>query len=554
MPSPAATTTTHPHLGFHRSLYSSAAQNLFLSLPFIPNFSKSNPRKVVTLCQKKPNRGKDGSITVKGKKENVWSVDNEMASKSKERTGRRRQRGRKVVRRRRSKNGRGVMVSGAMLIEVETVLQTQEPVIKPMWNTFTSSVSGIWKGVGAVFSPITAEMEPVEIGSKNENLFDFYTTSRIEAIPSSSLGKTSQIQRKINWVTLNPYGEVLEHSGDSDGAREGKEGGEDVSVSIGTMTKSGKYGVLPKFGSYDFEKCDVMEEDIMGNEPGLVYFEDGSYSRGPVDIPVADVDDSNYYLSPTFKFEQCLVKGCHKRLRIVHTIEFSNGGSDIQILRVAVYEEEWISPANTHDKRYPSISIPLALRKLTGSTMSQRDRYLLYNFDPGHCNLSKRRKCKNSIVAISWLAQTLIDMDFNAVPFSQRKRTQPSHLTGSWKVFEVNATPVFGEESVIEETNGSPYVYLCTETLKKRSLPESAIHFGEEEILDMQDVSMLWLPGGVTAYVDVNKDGTLCIGVGWYSDEGINLVMERDYGVDGKLKEVRCKSELKRRWSDPLPV
>ncbi|KAM6559972.1 hypothetical protein CsatA_029211 [Cannabis sativa] len=477
MPSPAATTTTHPHLGFHRSLYSSAAQNLFLSLPFIPNFSKSNPRKVVTLCQKKPNRGKDGSITVKGKKENVWSVDNEMASKSKERTGRRRQRGRKVVRRRRSKNGRGVMVSGAMLIEVETVLQTQEPVIKPMWNTFTSSVSGIWKGVGAVFSPITAEMEPVEIGSKNENLFDFYTTSRIEAIPSSSLGKTSQIQRKINWVTLNPYGEVLEHSG--------------------TMTKSGKYGVLPKFGSYDFEKCDVMEEDIMGNEPGLVYFEDGSYSRGPVDIPVADVDDSNYYLSPTFKFEQCLVKGCHKRLRIVHTIEFSNGGSDIQILRVAVYEEEWISPANTHDKS---------------------------------------------------------DMDFNAVPFSQRKRTQPSHLTGSWKVFEVNATPVFGEESVIEETNGSPYVYLCTETLKKRSLPESAIHFGEEEILDMQDVSMLWLPGGVTAYVDVNKDGTLCIGVGWYSDEGINLVMERDYGVDGKLKEVRCKSELKRRWSDPLPV
>ncbi|XP_062101768.1 uncharacterized protein LOC133807446 [Humulus lupulus] len=498
MPSPAATTVTHPHLGFHHSLYSSAAKNLFLSLPVVPDFPKSNPRKVVTLCQKKPNRGKEGSITVKGKKENVWSVDNEMASKSEERTGRRRQRGRKVVRRRRSKNGRGVMVSGAMLIEVETVLQTQEPVIKPMWNTFASSVSGIWKGVGAVFSPITAEMEPVEIGNKNENLFDCYTSSRIEAIPSSSIGKTSQIQRKINWVTLNPYGEILQHSGDSDRTKEGREeDGEDVYVSTGTMTKSGKYTALPKFGSYDFDKSDVMEEDIMGNEPGLVYFEDGSYSRGPVDIPVADVDDSNYYLSPTFKFEQCLVKGCHKRLRIVHTIEFSNGGSDIQILRVAVYEEEWISPANTHDKS---------------------------------------------------------DMNFNAVPFSQRKRTQPLHLTGSWKVFEINATPVFSDEPAIEENNGSPYVYLCTEALKKRSLPESAIHFGEEEILDMQDVSMLWLPGGVTAYVEVNKDGTLCIGVGWYSDEGINLVMERDYGVDGKLKEVRSKSELKRRWSDPLPL
>lgn len=121
-------------------------------------------------------------------------------------------------------------------------------------------------------------------------------------------------------------------------------------------------------------------------------------------------------------------------------------------------------------------------------------------------------------------------------------------------MFEVSAIPVFGEELVAEENNGFPYVYLCTETLKKRSLPESAIHFGEEEMQDMQDVTMLWLQGGVTAYVDVNKDGILCIGVGWYSDEGINLVMERDYGVDGKLKEVRLKSELKRRWSDPLPV
>lgn len=145
-------------------------------------------------------------------------------------------------------------------------------------------------------------------------------------------------------------------------------------------------------------------------------------------------------------------------------------------------------------------------------------------------------------------------MDFDLKPFSQRKRTQPSELTGSWKVFEVSATPIFGDETANEQENSSPYVYLCTETLKKRSLPESSVYFGEEEMLDMQDVTMLWLPGGVTGYVDVKKDGILCIGFGWYSDEGINLVMERDYGVDGKLKEVRYKSEVKRRWSDPLPV
>lgn len=443
-------------------------------------------------------------MTVKGKKENVWSVDNELASKSKNRsTTRGGQRGRRVLKKKQKKentsnHGRdAVMVSDAMLMEVEKVLQTQEPVIKPVWNTFASSVSGIWKGVGAVFSPITAEMEPVELGNKNENLYDCYTCSRIEVVPSPSGGKTSQIRRKINWVTLNPYGEMRQQSGANNRIRD-ESGDGDSSLSAEAMVEETvKHQDLPKFESYDFKRSDVMEEDVMGNEPGLVYFEDGSYSRGPVDIPVGDTDDSKYYLSPTFKFEQCLVKGCHMRLRIVHTIEFSNGGSDIQILRVVVYEEEWVSPANAHDES---------------------------------------------------------DMEFNAKPFSRRKRTQPSQLTGSWKVFELSATPVFGEDLVMEETNGSPYVYLCTETLKKRSLPENPVYFREEEMLDMQDVTMLWLPGGVTAYVDVKKDGILCIGVGWYSDEGINLVMERDYGVDGKLKEVRSKSELKRRWSDPLPV
>lgn len=36
----------------------------------------------------------------------------------------------------------------------------------------------------------------------------------------------------------------------------------------------------------------------------MVNWQDGSYSRGPLDIPVGDIDDSKYYLSPTFKFEQ----------------------------------------------------------------------------------------------------------------------------------------------------------------------------------------------------------------------------------------------------------
>lgn len=428
----------------------------------------------------------------KGKgKDNVWSIDNEMANAEKEKMARKKKkRSRKemrMIRKISPKSGYGrIMISSAMLIEIETVLQTQEPVIRPAWNTFASSVSGIWKGVGAVFSPVTAEMEPIEVGDKNEYLFDCYTLSHVEALPTSLGGiQTFQIKRTVKWVSLNPHGEVPELGGKQEKAIDR----ERPLAMKRTAEGNSAHQELPRFESFDFAKSDVMEEDIMGMEPGLVFFEDGSYSRGPVDIPVGEHGESKYYLSPTFKFEQCLVKGCHKRLRMVHTIEFSDGGSDIEILRVAVYEEQWVSPTNISD---------------------------------------------------------LSDTDMEVKPFSQRRRVQPGELTGSWKVFEMSATPVYGEEKAGTVV---PYVYLCTENLKRRSLGESPVYFREEEMLDMQDATVLWLPGGVTSYVDVKKDGVLCIGVGWYSDEGINLVMERDYGTDGKLKEVRWKSEVKRRWS-----
>ncbi|KAJ6729956.1 DIHYDROOROTATE DEHYDROGENASE (DUF3598) [Salix viminalis] len=482
--------TSKPHLGFY-----------YHTLKTTQNpFGKPKKLNIITQCHNKPQQHQSKArVKARGKKENVWSIDNDMgkdtSDKEKERGKQKRRKGKRVVRGKRNKAGK-IIVSGTMLMEVETILQTQEPVIRPVWNTFTSSVSGVWKGVGAVFSPITAEMEPIEVGKKNENLYDCYTLARIEVVPSPSGEQRSQIQRKINWVTLNPYGEVPQYIGGNNRSKDERKG--NASLPAKKMADvATRNHVLPGFESFNFETSDLMEEDVMGNEPGLVFFEDGSYSRGPVDIPVGEVDGMNYYLSPTFKFEQCLVKGCHKRLRIVHTIEFNNGGSDIQIMRVAVYEEEWVSPANLHAES---------------------------------------------------------DLEFDVKPFSQRKRTQPSELTGPWKVFEMSATPIFGDEIAIEESNGSPYVYLCTETLKKRSLPDSPVYFGEEEMIDMQDVTVLWLPGGVTGYVDVSKDGILCIGVGWYSDEGINLVMERDYGSDGKLREVRWKSEVKRRWPDPLPV
>ncbi|KAL5216840.1 hypothetical protein ABZP36_008241 [Zizania latifolia] len=431
-----------------------------------------------------------GKASPRGK-ENVWSVDNDRAA-AKDAPGPKHRRRRRPVgrrpppsppppgRRKGKDAGLRVRVSGAMLMEVETVLQTQEPVIRPSWDTFASSLSGIWKGVGAVFSPITAEMEPVGVGSEEEYLYDCYTLSHIKRHYDSDYG--SVIRRKTNWAQLNPHGEAEKQSARYDG-------GDHHNYSDKRIVD------LPSHESFDLKRGDLLDEDSIAQEPGIVYFEDGSYSRGPVDLAIGEYDESKYFLSPTYKFEQCLVKGCHKRLRIVHTIEFNEGGANIQIVRIAVYEEQWVSPAHIHVED-----------------------------------------------------DTPVDLK----PLSQRKRTKPSELTGSWKVYEVSATPIFSEEKQ-EIEGGALFVYLCMEAMKKRNLPESSVFFGEEEMLDMQDVAMLWLPGGVTAYVDVDKDGILCIGVGWYSEEGINLVMERDYGTDGKLREVRWKTELKRRWNQPVP-
>ena len=129
--------------------------------------------------------------------------------------------------------------------------------------------------MGAVFSPITAEMEPIEIGNRSENLYDCYTLSRIEAMASPSGGRMSQIQRITNWVTLNPYGESQELNGGSNISKEKCKDGDASLSAKGTDTGSLNKHVLPKFESFDFRTSDVMEEDLMGMEPGLVFFEVG---------------------------------------------------------------------------------------------------------------------------------------------------------------------------------------------------------------------------------------------------------------------------------------
>lgn len=450
-----------------------------------------------------------------------------------------------------------IIVSAAMPVETEVVLQTQEPSVTPSWKTFASSHCGVWRGIGAAFSPMTAEMEPVSLGDVNEYLYDCRIYSTVQEVQGKN---SSSIQRKTVWAVGNPYGEQgkraieIQHElpdemenedGTPENTEEDSSGNSDILVSkdensnaVSSVDMSfPKNGTQPggsladtqervngdsgneelsyntvmeadlmelepgpadtqeEFVTADLESKElkyssVMEEDIMELEPGLIFFEDGSYSRGPLELLTGDT--TLFEFGSTYKIEQCLVIGGHRRLRLVHTIGVEEEWSEIELLRVAVYEEEWMGPCNVK-----SIS------------------------DVGGHHLSL---------------------------FSTRERTLQQELAGSWKVFEVSATAVLPEESVTGSlTDRPPYVYLSMETVKRRLLPEKPVHFVDEDILDMQDVTVLWLPGGITAYVDQKEDGVLTIGIGWYND-GVNLVMERVYNANGRLYEVRTKSEVKGGW------
>lgn len=142
-----------------------------------------------------------------------------------------------------------------------SLFSLKEPVIKPAWDTFASSVSGIWKGVAAVFSPFTAEIEPIGVGIQNENLYDAYTLSHIEKVPPED--PCSQIIRKLNLVALNPLGEThqLVRGAERDHERD-------------KHSASATYD-FPSYESFNFDKCELLEEDVMGMEPGLVFFEVG---------------------------------------------------------------------------------------------------------------------------------------------------------------------------------------------------------------------------------------------------------------------------------------
>ncbi|XP_024524504.1 uncharacterized protein LOC9654393 [Selaginella moellendorffii] len=450
-------------------------------------------------------------------------------------------------------------VSGMFIIDREEVLQEEEIVPTPAWNTFASNSHGVWRGVGAVFSPDTAAVEPVGLGGRNEYLYDCRIVSFVESVPEKR-----SIDREVLWNLQNPYAsktqekvqsqdELIEQDLAIEEAGldlETDSGGEEGSVEDGASDEddvereadgtSGEEELTDGDGEFDdneqeldddfdddeddfdeddeeeldsddvagvedpegsssetegstsqegsvepFTLCelkakhsyegmkDVMEKETIGMEPGLVFFEDGAFSRGPTRLLRAKDDTTiarGYFYSPTHKVEQCLVRAGHKRVRICHTISVNDETDEVEVLRVAAYEEEWLGPVNEQSFR----------------SSSNPELKLL----------------------------------------SQRSRLQSKDLVGTWKVFEIYS-------SVTQQQDSG--VFTCTEFKRRRRIPAASSE---------QEPAVLWLPGDIYTYVHLTTAGVLRIGAGWRLEEKTNLVIERDYDPDGELLGARAQTEI----------
>ncbi|KAG2451288.1 hypothetical protein HYH02_003894 [Chlamydomonas schloesseri] len=262
-----------------------------------------------------------------------------------------------------------------------------------------------------------------------------------------------------------------------------------------------------------------------------------------------DEDGSSVLPTTTSVFEQCLVDwGSRQRMRIKMTLrigQMENGEVDVEVLRLLLFNEQWLGPATAE-----RLSAPLADIKL----------------------LQK--------------------------PCTDLPRMRPEQMQGAWNVFTVSATgideadPFTGEERVV-------WVYSSTE--EQQLWDASTSPPGGDE------GGCYWLPGGVVVslrmvdnYVPAdsaeaaggddsgssseddggasssasskpkkqehaasngNGNGAgagagareyprgLCLGMAWAWKEGNVSLVEREYDGYGYLRDVRLGQAVKGGWS-----
>lgn len=225
-----------------------------------------------------------------------------------------------------------------IVIETVETLTNEEPLPAPLWSSFAGSVGGMWVGQRGVYQPFTGVAEPVALDGRTK----LYHLSQCCVEDRDIVDGVDTIVRH----EASAFGrEMLE-------------------------------GLMKEAGELDFSKGDAWcREDIGQSEEGLVIFDGGSYSRGPlrlcdvdgivdVDGNVGEKDDSNsnknnnnndddgYVPTETVhEIESCLQWTGEERVRVRVTLsaellESELGPEhppelDVSLLRVGVSRESW---------------------------------------------------------------------------------------------------------------------------------------------------------------------------------------------------------------------
>ena len=212
-----------------------------------------------------------------------------------------------------------------IVIETVETLTKEEPLPAPLWSSFAGSVGGMWVGQRGVYQPFTGVAEPIALDGKTK-LYH--------------LSQCCVDDRDI----VDGVDTIVRHEASA-------------------MGKEMLDELMKEAGNLDFSKVDEWQrEDIAQSEEGLIIFDGGSYSRGPLrlcDVGPAACDEGENGVAgdgyrPTdtvHEIESCLQWTGEERVRVRVTLstellESELGPDhppelDVSLLRVAVYRESW---------------------------------------------------------------------------------------------------------------------------------------------------------------------------------------------------------------------
>lgn len=311
----------------------------------------------------------------------------------------------------------------------------------PRWVSTAGANGGRWGGRLTAFNPHTGEPEAVGFARGRELALDAVLDR--SAVLEVADDKSQRLAESSLWALRFPDAvEPFEEFGDS-----------------------------------------VLKE----SEDGMVGWDDGCYTRGPVELGVSDAALAEYCAPPTAVMESVFIDvPTQKRCRVVVTLGWSDdpmGGDDmaLEVLRVSLALEEWLGPVGTD-------------------------------------------------LAESAFQDAVVTLGKS--PLSEEKPLTQDAVAGEWHVLERTASVVEGDDGdpalahaagSVDETWGTP-----TEAPDDRAVNEGWA---------------IWLPGGAWASLEFTPDGELLSRAGWVLPGGREQAqLVRVYDADGTFVEASSRT------------